>query len=347
MSLSVDIEKKVGSFSLRIRFSAENETLALFGASGCGKSMTLRCIAGVDTPDRGVIIQNGIPIYDSEAGISLSPQNRHTGLLFQNYALFPHMTVRQNIMCGVRRNRSSTDQNRTVQHMLDIFGLSAVSGHLPHQLSGGQQQRTALARILVSDPEILMLDEPFSALDTHLRFQLEQELRQIIREFGRTVLLVSHDRNEVYRLADRTAVMRSGHIEEIGPTGQILFHPETEAGCLLAGIRNLSTVTEQADSRIYAGRWDITLSLPAENGMKMLAVPDRAIQPGPGDNAMMCRIIDRIDNPLTVLLVLKPAGTSEEAQPLYWEIPRESCQYLPGDTVQIHLPADELLQLKG
>ena len=128
---------------------------------------------------------------------------------------------------------------------------------------------------------------------------------------------------------------------------QILFHPETEAGCLLAGIRNLSTVTEQADSRIYVGRWDITLSLPAENGMKMLAVPDRAIQPGPGDNAMMCRIIDRIDNPLTVLLVLKPAGTSEEAQPLYWEIPRESCQYLPGDTVQIHLPADELLQLKG
>ena len=210
MSVFVDIEKNLGSFHLNVKFEAGDETLALLGASGCGKSMTLRCIAGIETPDRGKIIVDGVTLFDSERKINLTPQQRRTGLLFQNYALFPNMTVFQNVSVGAKRERDSQKRKDMIQSVMDGFDLSELADRYPHQLSGGQQQRVALARILVSSPRILLLDEPFSALDSHLRFKLEREVRDVIRRFGKTAVLVSHDRDEVYRMSDRIAIMEQG-----------------------------------------------------------------------------------------------------------------------------------------
>ena len=206
MSLRVNIEKRLGDFRLQVDLATGDGVLGLLGASGCGKSMTLKCIAGIERPDRGYIEVNGRVLFDSDRRIDLSPQKRRTGLLFQNYALFPNMTVYENIRCGVRRDPVGGEEK--VKEIMERFSLTPLKAHYPHQLSGGQQQRVALARILVNEPQLRLLDEPFSALDSQLRFQLEEELRRTIARFGKTVLLVSHNRDEVFRLAGRTAAAR-------------------------------------------------------------------------------------------------------------------------------------------
>ena len=216
MALLVDIEKRLGDFRLDVKLEVGNEVLGLVGNSGCGKSLTLRCIAGIEKPDRGRIVLDGVTLFDSEKHVNLTPQKRHTGLMFQNYALFPNMTVRQNIRAGTLRDRQTEqERDRKVNDIMDSFGLSALAQHYPRQLSGGQQQRTALARILVSEPWILMLDEPFSALDSELKFRMEREVREVIDRFGKTTLLVSHDRGEAYRLCSRIAMVHEGCADRI------------------------------------------------------------------------------------------------------------------------------------
>ncbi len=185
MSLSVDIEKRLGSFHLRRAVSGGGRrSLALLGASGCGKSMTLKCIAGIVTPDRGRIVLNGRVLFDSEAGIDLPPQQRRVGYLFQNYALFPNMTVEKNILCGIRSG-SKAEKAAALSATLHRFRLEDLEKRYPAQLSGGQQQRVALARILCSQPEVILLDEPFSALDSYLKWELELELSDFLDEFLR------------------------------------------------------------------------------------------------------------------------------------------------------------------
>ena len=342
MCLEVSIVKEIGGFSLHTEFSAGNETLALLGASGCGKSMTLRCIAGVEKPDQGRIILNGRVLFDSETGINLSPQERHVGMLFQHYALFPQMTVQQNVMCGVRRTRK--DGTQAVMEMMKSFGIIGLKDRLPGELSGGQQQRTALARILVSEPDILMLDEPFSALDDHLHFRLEQELRRIIQQFGKPVILVSHNREEVYRLADRTAIMNDGRIEEINDTETIFFRPSTKAGCLLAGFHNISDITIIDEQRVYADSWGIPLYLPLKNGTAAIAVPPEAIQPGEGMNTIECRVMGIIRNPHSLTVLLMPED-AQEVLPLVWEYSEDSIP--ETGPLTMHIVPDRILQLKG
>ncbi|MBR4743297.1 MAG: ATP-binding cassette domain-containing protein, partial [Oscillospiraceae bacterium] len=208
MSVFADIKKTVGSFALDIQLDAGNEALALLGNSGCGKSMTLRCIAGIDTPDEGVIRINDRTVFDSRRHINLKPQQRGVGYLFQNYALFPSMTVLQNVMAGAERDKSLSKRARRdlAMKQLSDLKLEGLESNYPSQLSGGQQQRVSLARILVSRPDILLLDEPFSALDAALRWETEQVVRATIAGFPGTTILVTHDRDEVYRLSDRLAV---------------------------------------------------------------------------------------------------------------------------------------------
>ena len=203
MSLIVDIRKDLGSFRLDVKFEAESGVTCLLGASGCGKSMTLKCIAGIEKPDEGHIELDGRVLYDSEKKIDLPPQQRRVGYLFQNYALFPNMTVRQNILCGLCREKDRSEKERHLREMVNMLQLEGLENHKPHQLSGGQQQRVALARILVSDPRLLLLDEPFSALDGHLRDALKIELRDLLVQFGGTVLMVTHDRTEAYNMGRR------------------------------------------------------------------------------------------------------------------------------------------------
>ena len=344
MSIVVDIEKALGDFHLKMAFEAGNETLALLGASGSGKSMTLKCIAGIETPDRGRIVADDVVLFDSEKHINLTPQQRRTGLLFQNYALFPNMTVLQNIRAGANREPDRKKREAMVAAIMDSFGLTPLAHHLPSQLSGGQQQRTALARILVSNPNILLLDEPFSALDNHLRFRLEQEVRQLIGRFGKTVVLVSHDRDEVFRLADSIAVVSDGSIDAVGSKSEVFHNPQTRMGAMLTGCKNISAVEVLDETHIRATDWCLTLEVPGvPAGIQAVGIRMHDIRPGSGQNTFRCRVVGEIENPFsyTVMLQASPA-----AAPIGWEMSKELWQTLRGEEVEVCLPPEALLLLK-
>lgn len=347
MALSVDIEKKFKGFTLRMAFEAGDETVALLGASGCGKSMTLRCVAGVERPDRGRIVLDGETLFDSDRHINLSPQKRKVGLMFQHYALFPQMTVWQNVLCGARRGMKGKERENAARDVLEAFGLMEMKDRLPSQLSGGQQQRVSLARILVSQPQLLMLDEPFSALDSHLRFRMEQETRQVIRQFGKTVLLVSHDRDEAYRLADRVAVIREGHIERIGSRTEVFAQPGTRAGCALTGCKNISAIRVIDSCHAFALDWGLTLTLPLKEGTDALGIRMHAVKPGEGENSFRCRVAEVVENPFSFTVMLRPVDAPEGAVPIGWEMEKQEWRRLQAEELTVHLPVDGLLQLKG
>ena len=242
MSLQVDVRKSFGpTFALDVSFEVEaaDETLALLGPSGCGKSMTLKCIAGIVTPDEGRIVLNGRVLFDSAAGVNLRPQERRVGYLFQNYALFPNMTVEQNIVVGVL-GKGKEERAQTVARQVAAFRLDGLQKKRPAQLSGGQQQRVALARIMASEPELLLLDEPFSALDGYLRWQLELELTDTLRAFPGGTVYVSHNRDEVYRMCDSVCVISQGRSEQKLSVPELFATPTSLPAALISGCKNVS-----------------------------------------------------------------------------------------------------------
>ena len=257
MSLSVHIEKKLGAFSLKVEFETQGERMALLGLSGSGKSMTLKCIAGIETPDAGRIVLDGRVLFDSEKRINLPPQKRQVGYLFQNYALFPHMTVLQNLRVGAPKG---TD----LQAALARFQLEGL-GHLrPAQLSGGQQQRVALARILLNQPRCLLLDEPFAALDRHLALQMEWELSRMLEQFGGDILFVSHHSDEVRHLCDTVCVLSDGTSVETTTVSDLFSAPKTVAAARLAGYHNIAQAERLDEHRVFCPQWGVTLRSAAE-----------------------------------------------------------------------------------
>ena len=346
MSIYVDIEKTLGDFHLKMAFEAGNETLALLGASGSGKSMTLKCVAGIEKPDRGRTVVDDVVLFDSEKHINLPPQQRHTGLLFQNYALFPNMTVLQNIRAGANREPDRKKREAMVAAIMDSFGLTPLAHHLPSQLSGGQQQRTALARILVSNPNILLLDEPFSALDNHLRFRLEQEVRQLIGRFGKTVVLVSHDRDEVFRLSDSIAVVSDGSIDAVGSKSEVFHNPQTRMGAMLTGCKNISAVEILDENHIRATDWGLTLEVPEiPADTKAVGVRMHDIRPGAGKNTFRCRVVEEIENPFSYTILLQRVN-STGASPIGWELEKAVWNKLRAPEIGVCLPPEALLLLK-
>ena len=341
MSIYVDIEKNLGSFCLKAKFEAGDESLALLGPSGCGKSMTLRCIAGIETPDRGKIILDGVTLFDSEKKINLPPQKRHTGLLFQNYALFPNMTVAQNIRVGAKREKNPARRQEMIRTVMERFDLSPLADRLPHQLSSGQQQRVALARILVSSPRILLLDEPFSALDSHLRFKLEQEVRRVIKQFGKTVILVSHDRDEVYRMSDSIAIMDSGNIKRIGGRAEVFADPQTRKGAILTGCKNISSIERLEDGSVWATDWAMKLHLPdLSPEIAAVGVRMKTIRPGAGENSVHCRVAEVIENPFSYTVML------DTPVPIGWELLKQDWEKIQSDELTIHIPREAILLLR-
>ena len=245
MSLTVDIHKQLGRFSLDAAFRADGGTLGLLGASGSGKSLTLKCIAGIERPDRGKILLNGVTLFDSERRINLPPQKRRVGYLFQNYALFPNMTVRQNILCGIRWERDRARRAAEFRRVVELLHLQGLEEQRPDQLSGGQQQRTALARILVSRPELLMLDEPFSALDEHLRDQLQIQMKKLLDAFDGDILLVTHNQDEAYHICEKAAVVDGGRILGVRETELLFLDPGSVPAARLTGCRNISSAARR------------------------------------------------------------------------------------------------------
>lgn len=345
MSIYVDIEKEIGSFQLKAAFEAENETLALLGGSGCGKSMTLKCIAGIEKPDKGRIILDGVTLFNSEKHINLPPQERQVGLMFQNYALFPNMTVLENIRAGAKRERDRQKRQDAIQRVLTSFGLTELASHYPNQLSGGQQQRVALARMLVSDPKVMLLDEPFSALDSHLRFQLEQSVRDVIHAFGKSVILVSHDRDEVYRMADKIAIMNNGRIEACGDKKSVFSAPGTRTGAILTGCKNISAVRRLDERRIYAVDWgmELTTEVDFENAA-FVGIRMHYLRAGDGENSVLCRVVEEIENPFSYVVMLCPvSGTG--TLPVGWETDKAAWKTMRNETIRICLPREALMPL--
>ena len=265
MSLSVDIRKRLGAFSLDVSFTSDDatETLALLGASGSGKSVALKCIAGTERPDEGRIVLNDRVLFDSAAGVDVSVRERRVGYLFQSYALFPTMTVEQNVAAGVRSG-SRAERLARAHEQVRAFRLDGLERHRPAQLSGGQQQRCALARIMANEPELLLLDEPFSALDGYLRWQLELELADTLRAFPGGVVFVSHNRDEVYRMCDRVCVLTNGHSGRTVPTRELFDAPATLAEAVMSGCKNVSAATPVGDHALSCVDWGVTLACERE-----------------------------------------------------------------------------------
>jgi putative spermidine/putrescine transport system ATP-binding protein len=209
------------------------QLVALLGPSGCGKTTTLRLLAGLEDADGGQVIVGGRDIT------RVSASKRDMGMVFQAYSLFPHMTVRQNVAFGLRLRRvGAAERDQRAMEMLDLVGLAEQASRYPHQLSGGQQQRVALARALAIEPQVLLLDEPLSALDAKVRAQLRDEIRRIQLEVGITTLFVTHDQEEALAIADRVGVMREGHIEQLAPPTEVYSRPATAFVAEFVGLSN-------------------------------------------------------------------------------------------------------------
>ena len=260
MSVYVNIKKQLGDFCLDVEFSAENEIFALLGASGCGKSMTLKCIAGIETPDEGHIEINGRTVYDSAKRIDLPPQQRKVGYLFQNYALFPNMTVEENILIGLGKN---PDRN-LLEEYLNAFQLKGLENHRPRQLSGGQKQRVALARMMITQPDILLLDEPLSALDYYLKWKVEEELLEFFDGIGKSIIFVTHSRDEVYHLCERVCCLHAGRVETIQEKHDFFKDPKTLAAARISGCRNFSPIRRLSEHTLYIEDWQVACRFKKE-----------------------------------------------------------------------------------
>ena len=231
MHLKFDIQKKAGSFLLNICFDTSSERLGILGPSGAGKSMTLKCLAGIEKPDRGYISLGDRMLFDSQKRLNLRPQKRNIGYLFQNYALFPTMTVEENVAAGVKGNREYIRE--TTAEMIKKFRLEGLEKSFPAELSGGQQQRTALARIMACSPDIILLDEPLSSLDSFLKKELLHELNALLSGYRGMSIMVSHDAEELRRFSKELLIIDGGVIVEKGSTEDIFHSPVSKTGKLL------------------------------------------------------------------------------------------------------------------
>jgi molybdate transport system permease protein len=290
--LRVNIEKHFADFDLQLRLDCTPQPVGILGASGAGKSLLLHCIAGMENPDRGRITLKGRVLFDSEQGINLPSRDRRIGIIFQNYALFPHLTVSQNIDFGLPHRVKKSVWQKLFRPDIPDRGLEQVKAYLraveladlgdryPHQLSGGQQQRVALARALASQPEALLLDEPFSALDTHLRAQMERQLIQTLETYDGVTLFVTHNLEEAYRICQPLIVISAGRAIAQGSKQQIFEHPQTVYIAQLTGCQNFSRAFIRGPSLIEATDWGVFLDgcLDIPQGLTHVGIRDHHIR---------------------------------------------------------------------
>ena len=358
MSLSLDIRKRYPGFTLDIKLDAGDERVALLGASGCGKSCTLRCIAGVETPDEGRIVVDGVTFFDSAAGVDLTPQQRKTALLFQNYQLFPNMSVADNVCAGMDAGAGGgtpAGRRDLARRYLAIFGMADFADRYPARLSGGQQQRVALARMIAAHPAIYMFDEPFSALDSFLKSALEQNMLDLFSAVGRTVLYVSHDIDEACRLCQRICVMHDGHVEETGSVTDVVNRPQTLAALRLTGCKNTSRARRIGPTEVEALDWGMTFDVGrpvpedvAYLGIRASYMHEERPRPGgrSGRNGFDLTVARASDSRFERLVLLDPPR-SDAASRLTWKVDTvgKGEDELPheGEVLRMHFDAGKIL----
>ena len=273
--LIAELYKDLPNFNLATSLHAQDKPLGILGASGSGKTMTLRCIAGLETPSRGRIILNGRILFDSDQKINLSCRDRHIGFLFQNYALFPHMRVAGNIGFGLQ-HLSPGERSKQVQKYLELMHLQGLEKRYPHELSGGQQQRVALARALAIEPDALLLDEPLSALDNYLRSQIEQLLAEVFSQYQGVTLFVTHKLEEAYRVCEDLVILDRGKVIGAGYKEEIFQHPPNFKVAQLTECKNFSALKIVNAQEIKALDWHSNLQVEQELDPSLAYVGIRA-----------------------------------------------------------------------
>ncbi|MFZ0212454.1 MAG: sulfate/molybdate ABC transporter ATP-binding protein [Candidatus Acidiferrales bacterium] len=326
MALEIQIEKQLGDFALNAHFSCGDGPLAVLGASGAGKTMTLRCIAGLERPDSGQIVLNGRTLFDSAKGVDLPSRKRRIGFVFQNYALFPHLTAAENVAFGLGSAGDSERRSRVAKQIAQMH-IEDLANRFPRELSGGEQQRVALARALAIEPEALLLDEPLAALDTHLRSQIEAQLIDTLARFRGPALFVTHNVEEAYRIAENFVVLSKGHVAASGPKEEIFRRPPSLEVALLTGLKNYSRAQSISSTRVEALDWKCML-----DAAEPLAVPAayagiRAhhvdfLEATPGDpaetNTFPCWLVRASETPFRITLYLRlhtPPGAGSANDP--------------------------------
>ena len=257
MAIEVRIHREFDDFKLDVQFQSESRRIGILGASGCGKSLTLKSIAGIERPETGKIESAGKVFFDSAKKIWMPPQERNVGYLFQNYALFPTITVEKNI--GIALRCGKKEKEKKVRDMIDRFSLQGLEKKLPGQLSGGQQQRTALARIMIYEPDMILLDEPFSALDSYLKEQTQRECLELLQDYPGTVILVSHSRDEIYRFSEEVLVMDGGKAVIKKTVKELFEHPQKVAAAKLTGCKNIEEIVWKDGKHLYVPGWDMVI----------------------------------------------------------------------------------------
>lgn len=313
VTLEVKIVKKLRDFTLDVSFAADNEPLGILGPSGAGKSMLFRCIAGIEQPDSGHIILNGRVVFDAKRQIHLPARERRVGLLFQHYALFPHRTLEQNILFGLS-HLDQEEQRKRLQAVIASTHIGGLEHRYPRELSGGEQQRAALARALAIEPEALLLDEPLSALDTHLRNQMEAQLQEIFATYERPSLLVTHNIEEAYRLGKHLLVLVQGRVAAFGDKEEVFRRPPTLDVARITGCKNFSRVRPISSDIIEAIDWSCQLrvagAIPpstAHVGIRAHNI-DFTEESGTAtskDNVFPCWLVRASETPFRVTLFLR------------------------------------------
>lgn len=353
MALQVDIEKKLNDKTLKVSFDTEKaeKIVGILGASGCGKSMTLKCIAGLETPDKGRIVLNGRVLYDFEQKINVSVQKRRIGYLFQNYALFPNMTVQENVEAALKyrmdkKKLSKEERKRKAAYYLNMFHVAEIADAYPKRLSGGQQQRVALARIFASEPEVLMLDEPFSALDTFLKEKLQAELLDIFAGYEKDILMVTHSRDEIYRFCTSMLVIDNGKQVGFGRTEEIFKNPKTTAAAKLTGCKNIEAVRRINEHQMYVKNWDVMLEVKEkipENtthiGIRAhyLKIPEN----WQTKNVVKCNNGKILNDPFELVIVFE--------HDIWWKLSKEIWENNLGRKIPdaLYIPEESIFYLQG
>jgi molybdate transport system permease protein len=349
MALEVQIDKQLQSYKLAVSFSTGTKPLAVLSPSGAGKTMTLRCIAGLERPDSGRIALNHRVLFDSAKNINVPSRDRQVGLLFQSYALFPHLTVAENIAFGLDRVAPHERQAR-IREQLSSLHLEGLENRLPRELSGGEQQRVALARALATNPEALLLDEPLSALDTHLRSQIEHQLQETLATYRGAALLVTHNIEEAYRLGSDLLVLSKGRAAAFGPKEAIFRHPPTAEVARLTGCKNFSAARSINANEIEATNWRCRLRVmqPVTGAITQAGIrahqiefleSHRASHYDAEENIFPCWPIDASETPFRITLYLKlhEAPSANDPADLQAEVFKEKWQQFKDAPLPWHV----------
>ncbi|MFZ5988928.1 MAG: sulfate/molybdate ABC transporter ATP-binding protein [Bacillota bacterium] len=351
MELYVDIKKKFPGFRLEVSFEIGADTVGFLGASGSGKSMTLRCIAGLDTPDTGIIVLNNRVLFDSKKGINLPSRIRNIGLLFQSYALFPHMTVEENIGFALSK-LGREEKHAKITEMIELVKLRGLEKRYPHQLSGGQQQRVALSRALAIDPAVLLLDEPFSALDDHLRSQMLRQFDETLSHYPGITMFVTHNMEEAYRICTKLIVLSDGKKVADGRMEEVFKNPPSVEAARITGCKNICGAREVSPYETEALDWSVKLQVGERitSIIGGIGIRSQDIRLAKGEdmrNVLDCWPVFTSEAPfgMTVYLRIGKPVLGHEHYHLQWEVSKDMWRELMDKALpwRIQLPPEKLI----